>query len=131
MSLKDMLKYIIYFLFTLIVLKIIYDLVKSNKNQIEHFRFGRKIKKLARRARRAGRLGRASRGSRGSFEGVIKKVNNKILSMDKIILHNRKSTSDNNTRLRNIENHLQEQNQSDYEERINRLEQQLAEFEND
>ena len=126
-----MLKYIIYFLFTLIVLKIIYDLVKSNKNQIEHFRFGRKIKKLARRARRAGRLGRASRGSRGSFEGVIKKVNNKILSMDKIILHNRKSTSDNNTRLRNIENHLQEQNQSDYEERINRLEQQLAEFEND
>lgn len=89
----------------------------SKKRNIEHFRFRGK-KQLLNKLRK-------KQGNR--TDRLIKEVKDKIKTLDKIIMENRKTSGKNNTRLRNIENYLFEQNKSDVEDRINKLETELYE----
>ena len=112
-----MMKYI--FLLSVILLISIAKVINmyTKKRSIEHFRFRGKKQLLNKLRNKQG----------NKTDRLIKEVKNKINTLDKIIMENRKSSNENNTRLRNIENHLMEQNNSDVEDRINKLERELYE----
>lgn len=110
-------KYII--LLSIILLILIAKVINTytRKKDIEHFRFRGKKKLLNKLRKKQG----------NQTNRFIKEVKDKMKTLDKIIMENRKSSNKNNTRLRNIENHLMKQNKSDVEDRINKLEDELYE----